>query len=433
MKRIFLFVLGLLVSQISFASSWTKLPKGPLTSRTAPLIAASDNEVFIFGGEGWEQTGNVTFGAIGDGALFNFKTQKWTPLPPAPPDLIQGGIMQTAAVWSGQDFIFYGGAKWSRTNPAKPNVRPLSSDKGYEFRSSKIEPGWGPIPTFTFYDPGVTPDSSFNIKDASVFFDKVSGQMLIWGGDHYVYNGLLSYAFRTPTFEFTRDIASRVTFYDVKKKTWRQSGPGVLVFNRDDQPRAAWDSVQRKLYVVVYSAYSTKREGQFKAHEAAVYDMNKDTWQSLPDFPENFQACRNGSSLAAINGRFIIWGGFGPLDSHSDGIMYDSKADKWIPLSPSPLSKRAGAATAVLSDNTLFVGFGSHSYRDDHGWGREDFYNDAAIFNPETNSWKLLPQSPLSARTGVAIVNVGNKIFLWGGRTGSPPDGFAKDGAVLSY
>jgi hypothetical protein len=67
-------------------------------------------------------------------------------------------------------------------------------------------------------------------------------------------------------------------------------------------------------------------------------------------------------------------------------------------------------ARTVFTGHELFL-WGGHAVSPDGNVGP---YNDGATYDPSTNTWKKLPDGPLSARVSVRMVYGDNKVFLWG-------------------
>ena len=136
-------------------------------------------------------------------------------------------------------------------------------------------------------------------------------------------------------------------------------------------------------------------------------------------------------AVAPLSGRFLpaavwtgrqmlVWGGAGcqgacdgqAIRPHADGAAYDPSADSWRSLPPSPLSARSGAL-AVWSGRELIV------------WGGmvgDRFLSDGAAFDPDGNRWRSLAPSPLAGRFAappgtvfqVPGVWTGTEMLVWG-------------------
>jgi hypothetical protein len=65
-------------------------------------------------------------------------------------------------------------------------------------------------------------------------------------------------------------------------------------------------------------------------------------------------------------------------------------------------------------------------------WGGEDWtqvFSDGAAYDPATDTWRALPDSPLSGRVGTAQVWTGEQMVVWGGTPGTF-NNYLADGAA---
>lgn len=83
--------------------SWTTIPDAPLTVRhsVAAVWSPTTNEMLVWGG----CTGTTCSSVAGDGAAYDPTTNTWTALPAAP--IAARG--DAAGVWTGTDFLIFGG------------------------------------------------------------------------------------------------------------------------------------------------------------------------------------------------------------------------------------------------------------------------------------------------------------------------------------
>jgi len=152
-------------------------------------------------------------------------------------------------------------------------------------------------------------------------------------------------------------------------------------------------------------------------------------------------------AAAPLSGRFmpaavwtgremLVWGGAGcqgactgqDIRPHADGAAYDPSTDTWRVLPPSPLAARVGAL-AVWTGRELIV------------WGGMDgerFVADGAAFDPAANRWRSLALSPLAGRFSAPMGTVfqvpgvwtGTEMLVWGQGAGvDSPDADLPAGA----
>ena len=130
-------------------------------------------------------------------------------------------------------------------------------------------------------------------------------------------------------------------------------------------------------------------------------------------------------AAAPLSGRFLpaaawtsrevlVWGGAEcqgacagqGIRPHADGAAYDPRTDTWRSLPPSPLSARSGSL-AVWSGKELIV------------WGGmvgDRFLEDGAAFDPDGNRWRSLAPSPLAGRFGAPPGTVAQVPGVWTGK-----------------
>ena len=79
----------------------------------------------------------------------------------------------------------------------------------------------------------------------------------------------------------------------------------------------------------------------------------------------------------------VIWGGWGePI-----AAAYNPETDSWRELSAGPLQARDQAAILPWADGIAVIGGRS-------GPGPEEWFSDAALLDPHSGDWRLLPDLP---------------------------------------
>ena len=151
----------------------------------------------------------------------------------------------------------------------------------------------------------------------------------------------------------------------------------------------------------------------------AAYDPREGTWRHLPPPP-----VRVRHEVVAWTGmELVVWGPVpgtepGRSGPTMEGAAYDPASDTWRMLPRSPLSGRTEIGWTWTG--TEVVVWGGSEQRD-----RWTFVQlaDGAAYNPATNRWRKLAPSPLSARSS-RLVWTGREVLVLGGMVDAPEMGF---------
>lgn len=108
----------------------------------------------------------------------------------------------------------------------------------------------------------------------------------------------------------------------------------------------------------------------------------------------------------------LVWGGDGGT-TFDDGAAYDPFSNSWRMMPPAPLSPRADVSAVWAGDRAIFWGGDAFSRLNQAGFFVP--LSDGASYDPSTNSWHRLPQSPLSARAGASMIWTGLEVIVFGG------------------
>lgn len=195
---------------------------------------------------------------------------------------------------------------------------------------------------------------------------------------------------------------------------------------------------------------------------AAFYRLDNGDWMLVSS--TNTPSSRNECGFAAVNGKIYLVGGDAPaqpveiydpsisgwtkgatapaimhhfqavglgdkvyvLDAFSDrnypnqiplanAYAYDTKKDKWQQLAGLPTDRRRGGAGAAVYKGKLYLVCGIlHGHHD----GTNGLFDE---YDPETNTWKSLPDAPHIRDHSMAVV-VKDKLYAVGGRNTSLHD-----------
>ena len=147
-------------------------------------------------------------------------------------------------------------------------------------------------------------------------------------------------------------------------------------------------------------------------------------WSAIPAAP---LSARAGQAAVWTGKELLVWGGGGLgtmyPPSFADGAAYDPATARWHRLPPAPLGARAGMAAVWTGTRAFFFGGGYTS----GPRGSTHLFGDGATYNPTTRTWRLLPPSPLSPRSGATATWTGHDVIVFGG---DDANGMTLDGAI---
>lgn len=157
--------------------------------------------------------------------------------------------------------------------------------------------------------------------------------------------------------------------------------------------------------------------------DGAAYDPAEDSWTLTAPAPDGG---RYDAATVWTGAQMAIWGGVGTKGMPSDGLSYDPRSDSWTRMSNSPLAGRVEAA-GMWTGQEFIVWGGSSLARED------PTFSDGAAYDPSNDSWRLLSPSPLGPRQRHSFVWTGTQAFFWGGTSDEVFEGFGRpleNGAV---
>jgi len=144
--------------------------------------------------------------------------------------------------------------------------------------------------------------------------------------------------------------------------------------------------------------------GQDQAfQDGAGYSPTSDEWRELPRAP----IAQGGDRTSVWTGReLLLWGGETTATGHSrpdDGAGYNPSSNRWREIEQSPVWSLAGHA-AVWTGSEMIV------------WGGVDNFDTGAAYDPARKSWREFSPAPIAGRSQHAAVWTGNELIVWGGR-----------------
>ena len=142
-----------------------------------------------------------------------------------------------------------------------------------------------------------------------------------------------------------------------------------------------------------------------------AYDPERDEWRELPAPPV---ADRQRAASVWTGEEWLVWGGTNDGAELADGAAYDPSTESWRALADSPLSARR--VRAVWTGAEMIVAAGSSG--GDPVTGNGEFaHGDGAAYDPATDTWRSIAAGP--AHPGFEPIWTGDRLLM-----------FAKGGVV---
>jgi len=144
----------------------------------------------------------------------------------------------------------------------------------------------------------------------------------------------------------------------------------------------------------------------WSASSGARYNPTTDAWLSMPESPETLF----GPTAIWTGDDLIVWGSgiLQPDVASGVGAVYDPLANLWRPISTTDAPSRRSGHTAVWTGTEMIVWGGYENMSNVAG-------NSGAAYNPQTDTWRPIPNCGASARAGHTAVWTGSEMIVWGG------------------
>lgn len=141
------------------------------------------------------------------------------------------------------------------------------------------------------------------------------------------------------------------------------------------------------------------------------YDAATDRWDALPPAPlaERSSAAITwtGSEATVWTGReVVVWGAKGRASPRSDGAAYDPASDTWRRIRDAPFALNEASA-AWTGEEIVVVGALLDGFNDS-----ASEHARALAYRPETDTWRVLPDTPLSPQA-VSAAWTGSDVVAW--------------------
>ncbi len=149
--------------------------------------------------------------------------------------------------------------------------------------------------------------------------------------------------------------------------------------------------------------------------DGARYDAAAVTWAEIPEAPGPMRCAATvlwtGDELIVVGGHASA-GPPSPGDRLDDGIAYDPTTDQWRQLPSAPGPARAGAVGGWVDGHVVI--YGGHTDSDDAAGF--DYFDDGAVYDPATDEWREMAESPLPPLSGLEGISVDDELVVLGGQ-----------------
>lgn len=145
--------------------------------------------------------------------------------------------------------------------------------------------------------------------------------------------------------------------------------------------------------------------------EGLSFNPTTGQWATIPTLPG---PTRHTEVVVWTGSEVVVWGGCDATEPQcddfatgllTDGYAYDPDSEQWRPVAASPLSAGVHPQGAWTGEELIIYA----------GAVTEEDGVTAAAYNPTTDSWRVLPNPPLTPRRYAAAAWTGEYVVLWGG------------------
>ncbi len=171
--------------------------------------------------------------------------------------------------------------------------------------------------------------------------------------------------------------------------------------------------------ILVWGGYSSGAMG-----DGIVFDSTTNAWTAMSTTGSPGGRYDFAWAWDETGQQLLVFGGRSASSSYQNNLnAYDPATDTWTTLPQSPLSGRAETLFAWDKDRRWLYIWGGYS---------GSYLDDGAIYDADANKWRTLPAVPstfVGRRTGGAAV-AADKFVVFGGY-GSPSPYYKEDGLIF--
>lgn len=327
---------------------------------------------------------------------------RWEPTPPSP----LAPRVFTSAVWTGSDFLVFGGALDTAYNPTNTGAR--------------FDPNartWTPV-TMTNAPPARHTAKLGLVGDTIVEYGGGVGFAATGGGGRYQPSSDTWLAMGTP--DPGARIYAATAVAGGKIATWGGwSGPQLATGGMYDPVANAWTTMStvgapsgRSFATMVWTGTRLIVWGGCDGGmpscpgvrgDGAAYDPATDTWTPISSVGAPQARAQHGAVWTGSE--MIVWGGCGAMDEGmklSSGAAYSPATDTWRPIAEMP-GPRVDPGVAWLGDRMVM-------------WGGDNGEIDGWLYDPVADHWERMAAAMgPTPRSRFAFAANDHQVFVWGG------------------
>ena len=324
---------------------------GPFEPRAYHVAMWADTEVLIYGGI----SATTEAGSLATGLGFDPATGVWRELAPSP--VAVSSWPSNDPMWTGEQLHVVG----STRNGEVWSVVVLTYTP--ETDNWKVSPP-RPAEPDTYQTPG-----------AAVW---TGNEVVLAGGD-------------------INAASNQAWVYNPATEEWRQI---------EDMPTQPMEGVEA--VVGDDTAYFV---GGYPGAPAAALDLNTLKWRDIADM--NQSSLEDHVPVWAGDTLMVVGGHSGPGQVDTVAI-YDPDSDTWTASSPMPITA-SERTDAIWTGEELIVWGGYATYGAEPDSDGDFVIGDGAAYNPETDTWRILSESPLGDRCDHTLTWTGIEMLAFGG------------------
>lgn len=349
------FVVGSILAQSNLAQVTTGVP--PSTpDRINHTAVWTAREMIVWGGD------NHLGAYLNSGGRFDPVSNRWSAVTLT---LAPSARSRHSAIWTGSEMIIWGGFKLESDRSTSPlNTGALYNPDSNTWRGTAI--AGAPAP---------------RSNHSAVW---TGSEMIIWGGQ--------------------RDFSNLNTGarYNPQSNSWTSISTLNAPAARSEHS-AVWTGRE----MIVWGGGNDEFD---EPVEGGRYNPVSDTW--IPMTITNSPLGRTGHAAVWTGSELIVWGGSRLQDGYLfDGGRYDPESDRWTKLSESGAPFPGDGSTTVWDGSEMIVWGGLYPPA-----GGFAYLNKGSRYNPGENSWKAT--TVVAAPTGRyfhTAVWTGSEMIIWGG------------------